>query len=293
MLLVNEPLTNSMKLGVFTVSLPEYTPEQCLDKAHEFGYDGVQWRVFEDHGDTSVPGFWSGNRNSMSLEKLMSLANDLNKKASSHNLSMESVGTYIHAHNIEEVKQCFETAQAIGAKSIRFNTDFYNNKINYQKQINQLKKQYEKVCKLAQKYQVKALLETRVGQLTPTITKAMKVLEGLPHESVGILWDPANQVEEGLEDYQMAIDTAGKYLAQIHIKNLQWEQSEHHGTHTTWKTTSCPIHKGIVNWPSLISLLKQHKYKGWLFFEDFSTDQPTDHKMKYNLKWFRELIATA
>jgi sugar phosphate isomerase/epimerase len=282
-----------MKLGVFTVSLPEYTPEECLEKAHEFGYDGLQWRIFEDHGDNSIPGYWSGNRNSMSLEKLNTNAKGLTEKARAYNLSMESFGTYIHTHNSDEIKQCFETAQSIGVKSIRFNTNYYDDKINYQKQISKLKKQFEKVCKLAQKYQIKALIETRVGQLTPTITKAMKVLDDLPHENVGILWDPGNQVEEGLEDYQMAIDTAGKYLAQIHVKNMKWEQSEHHGSHTTWKTSACPIHKGIVNWPSLISLLKQHKYNGWLFFEDFSSDHSTDHKLKYNIKWFRELIATA
>jgi sugar phosphate isomerase/epimerase len=282
-----------MKLGVFTVSLPEYSPEECLEKASKFGYSGVQWRIFEDHGDTSIPGFWSGNRNSMSAKKLLEKADALNLKANELGLEMNSIATYVEPDNKDDVNLAFEAAQAIGASSIRFNTGFYDDKINYQKQITKLKRHFEKVCKLAEKNKIKAILETRIGQLTPSITKSMTVLDGLPPEYVGILWDPANQIEEGLEDYKMAIDTAGKYLTQIHIKNIQWEHSEYNGQHVKWKTTPCPIHKGIVDWPSLVSLLKKNKYSGWMFFEDFSTENSFDYNLKYNIKWFRELIATA
>ena len=271
-----------MKLGVFTVSLPEYTPEECLEKIHEHGYEGVQWRIIEDNGDKSVPGYWSGNRNSMSLKELQKKTKQLNQLANSLNVSMESLGTYVESQNLDDVKKHFEIAKMLDAKSVRINTGYYNDSENFQKQINRLRKQYEKVCKLAEKYDLKALIETRVGQLTPSIGKSMIVLQGLPPEHVGILWDPSNQIEEGLESYQMAIDTAGKYLAQVHVKNKQWEHTEFTDPYVKWKTSNCPIHKGIVNWPSLISLLKKSKYKGWLYFEDFSTNNDTDYKLKYN-----------
>ena len=60
-----------MKFGVFTVSMPEYDAVQTLRKLKEFGYDGAEWRVFEDKGDTSKPTFWSGNRNSMTAQQLI------------------------------------------------------------------------------------------------------------------------------------------------------------------------------------------------------------------------------
>ena len=34
-----------MKYSLFTVSVPEMTPEQALKKMKEYGYDGVDWRV--------------------------------------------------------------------------------------------------------------------------------------------------------------------------------------------------------------------------------------------------------
>jgi sugar phosphate isomerase/epimerase len=35
----------SMKLGVFTVGLPDLTPEEAVRELKDAGYDGVEWRV--------------------------------------------------------------------------------------------------------------------------------------------------------------------------------------------------------------------------------------------------------
>ncbi|POP36226.1 sugar phosphate isomerase/epimerase, partial [Blautia producta] len=34
-----------MKTGVFTVSMPEYSPKEAVRILKELGYDGVEWRV--------------------------------------------------------------------------------------------------------------------------------------------------------------------------------------------------------------------------------------------------------
>ena len=36
-----------MKFGVFSVSMPEYSPEKSIELLKELGYDGVEWRVAE------------------------------------------------------------------------------------------------------------------------------------------------------------------------------------------------------------------------------------------------------
>ena len=33
-----------MKTGVFTVSMPEYSPKEAVRILKELGYDGVEWR---------------------------------------------------------------------------------------------------------------------------------------------------------------------------------------------------------------------------------------------------------
>src|SRR5215210_3192527 len=52
-----------MKVGVFTVSLPDLTPEEDVREIKDAGYDGVEWRVArvpEDVRDEE-PSFWGNN----------------------------------------------------------------------------------------------------------------------------------------------------------------------------------------------------------------------------------------
>ncbi len=280
-----------MKLGVFTVSMPDYSPEGCLNKLHELGYDGVEWRITEDNGDTSVPDFWSGNRTTMTAEQLINKAERLKKIAASLNISMPSLGAYIDCNNLDDVRQHCEAAQAIGAKNVRIGPGIYDETRNYIDQVNHAKKQYAKVAGIAKEYEVRAVIETHMGQLGPSVTKAMAILDGLPSNHVGIMWDPGNQICEGMELYSMVLDSIGEYLAEVHIKNMQWNYCEQETGQFSWEASTCPVHKGIVNWPKLIDLLKKRDYTGWLFFEDFSTEKPLDIRLKENLKWFKELIA--
>jgi sugar phosphate isomerase/epimerase len=53
----------SMKVGVFTVGLPDLTPEEAVREIKDAGYDGVEWRVTrvpeELRGEE--PSFWGNN----------------------------------------------------------------------------------------------------------------------------------------------------------------------------------------------------------------------------------------
>ena len=69
-----------MKLGVFTVSVPEWQPLEALETLARIGYDGVEWRVCEDPGAPSV-GFWRGNRCTMNATQLIQRADELKAAA--------------------------------------------------------------------------------------------------------------------------------------------------------------------------------------------------------------------
>ena len=51
-----------MRFSVFTVSLPEWTPEEAVEHLAALGYDGIEWRVIDQPPHDGPPGFWSGNR---------------------------------------------------------------------------------------------------------------------------------------------------------------------------------------------------------------------------------------
>jgi len=277
-----------MKTGVFTVSVPEWEPMECLEKLAKIGYDGVEWRVCEDKGDRNKPSFWSGNRTSMTAEELISRAAELRAKARATKVAMPSLGAYIGYEKLDVVETHLKACAAVGAKNIRIGSGGYDPaKGTYGEQAERVRAGYRKVAKLAKQYGVRAVIETHMGQICPTVHKAMAVLDGMDPAQVGIMWDPGNQVMEGSENYRMAIEIAGPYLAEVHVKNMLWAPAEEKEGRTTWKCASCPVHKGIVDWPAIIKILKEKKYNGWLFFEDFSTEEPMEARLARNLKWFR------
>ena len=59
-----------MRFSVFTVSLPEWTPEEAVEHLAALGYDGVEWRVVDQPQSDGPPGFWSGNRCTLPLRTL-------------------------------------------------------------------------------------------------------------------------------------------------------------------------------------------------------------------------------
>ncbi len=278
-----------MKIGVFTVCMPEYEPERALEVASTLGYDGLEWRVIADDGDFEHPTFWSGNRTSMTPEILMERAEALREKAESLNMEMPTLSAYINCFNMESAEAVFRAANAVGAKAARINASTYLPEIPYKEQIAQNREQFGKLEKLAKRYKVKALMETHMGLVCPSVVSAMQVLDGLDPEYVGLIWDPGNQAEEGLERYNMSINAAGPYLAEVHVKNRAYQPLLIENATMRWQCNNVQLQYGAVNWPAVIAELKTAGYNGWLMMEDFSTVQPVYDRLKNNIDYLRNV----
>lgn len=276
-----------MKIGVFTVSMPDYEPLDALAKLAELGYDGVEWRVTGDEGDRSNPSFWSGNRTSMTARQLIARADELKARSAELGLEMPSLGTYIDCRTPAEVELSMQAAVALGARALRVSPGGYDKaQGSYGELCAESRGYFEKVAELAARYGVRATVETHMGQLCPSIHKAVEFLKGLDPQHVGIMWDPGNQVCEGSEVPEMAIDIAGDYLAEVHVKNMCHFRDEE----GAWKARSCPVPDGVADWPRIVAALKAAGYEGWLFFEDFSDAEPLDERLANNIKWLRGLV---
>ncbi|MFW5856477.1 MAG: sugar phosphate isomerase/epimerase family protein [Planctomycetota bacterium] len=280
-----------MPFGVFTVSTPDYEPLPLLDRLADLGYDGVEWRVIDrDTGDRSAPSFWSGNRTSMTPAELLDAAPAIRERADALGLAMPSIGSYVGNESPDAVEPYCRAAQAIGAVNVRVGPGGYDAEGRYLDQVTAARARYAALEPLAERYGGRLCVETHGGQLGPSVTKALRLLDGLDPARFGILWDPGNQVGEGLERYDMALDALGSYLAEVHVKNrrpLPTERAE--DGHLGWTVETCALRDGMVPWPEVVALLRARGYDGWLVFEDFSTDLPLDERLADNLAWFRAL----
>jgi len=280
-----------MKLGIFTVSMPDYEPSEAFQKVAAIGYEGLEWRVVEDKGDRAKPTFWSGNRATFTAEQLIEAAPELKKQAAAAGVAMPSIAPYIDSSDPAAIRLNMKAAQAVGARMLRIGPGKYDPAVGgYPALLKQARERYAAVARLAAEHGVRAVIETHMGQLAPSIAKAMAILDGLDPKHVGIMWDPGNGVYEGQEQYRMAIEIAGPYLAEVHVKNAQYIVDKESEDQKTWKATWAPVHQGVVDWKKVVAELKRAGYDGWLMLEDFSTVMPLEERLRFNHDWFRRLI---
>ena len=89
----------------------------------------------------------------------------------------------------------------------------------------------------------------------------------------------------------MGLELLGDYLAHVHVKNAHW-RSESRGERNTlrWVAESVSLNDGIVNWIEVLTDIRTVGYDGYLSFEDFSSEKPTDEKLSCNLNYMRQLL---
>jgi sugar phosphate isomerase/epimerase len=294
-----------MKFAVFTVSLPEYTPEQAVQKLAGWGYDGIEWRVTDDPlmsgngrtvaGHGTQVGFWSGNRCTLSLSSLIEEADFVQRvraMTEQAGLAMPNIGTYVSCEEPALVEQAMLGVKALGAPALRVRVPNYDGKQPYLKLRDDALAQYRDVEAMAKRHGVKAMIEIHMNNIVPSSSAAAQFASHFDPKYVGIIHDAGNNVYEGYEQYRMGFEVLGPYLAHVHLKNAQWVvKGKRDDGSTEWQATWAPIQKGCVDFRRLLDALHAVGYDGWLAFEDFSTEQPLDVRTKENLMCVKRLLA--
>ncbi len=276
-----------MKLGVFTVMLPDLTPEEGVQEIQAAGYDGVEWRVtrvpVERQGE--APSFWGNNL--CTLEPTQAEARRAHDLADSAGLEIPNLGTYIGLGELDKVKAALAFAEA--ARSPHFRVGFGNFEGLYAEQFGAAQSFLEDVINLTTGSGVKPLVEIHHETLTPSASLAQRLLSRFSPDEIGVIYDAGNMVFEGFEDYRLGLELLGPYLAHVHLKNASFVN----GGHGVWRAEWSPLEEGVVNFPKLLDAFKGVGYDGWLVVEDFSAARPSREALRYNLKFVKTLLAAS
>ncbi len=278
-----------MKYAVFTVGLPELTPEQAVIALREQGYDGVEWRVTDQppaSGDT--PGFWAGNRCTWPLSSFFDDAPRIAALTAQAGLEMPSVGTYVPCEDLSTVERAMQGVARLGAPQLRVNVPKYDGSQSYLKARDRAQVCYREVEDLARQYNVRALIELHHGSLFPSASAAATFLHTFDPRYVGAIHDAGNMVHEGYEHYRLGLEVLGPYLAHVHLKNANWQPFGVRSDGSTgWRAEWAPLTKGMVDIAALFRALYTVGYDGWVSFEDFSTEQPLNDRLRDNLAYVK------
>lgn len=280
-----------MRLSIFSVSLPEWTPEVALAKLKGLGYEGIEWRVTDQKPSADgKPSFWAGNLCTWPLSSFVQDAPRIKAMTDGAGLAMPCLGTYAGIDDLVGVETGMKGAALLGVKKIRVGTRGFDNKKPYLPLRDESLALYRKVEGLAKQYGVQALIEMHMNTLTPSASATRAFVENFDPKYVGVIYDAGNVIYEGYEQYLLALGALGPYLAHVHVKNAVWKQKEDQGGAAVWAAEAAPLNKGVAHLPSFLALLKDFGYDGWVSVEDFSTQTPLEERVKENSVFLKKLL---
>jgi len=275
-----------MKLGVFTVGLPDLTPEEAVREIKDAGYDGVEWRVArvpeEVRGEE--PSFWGNNL--CTLAPTEEEARRARRLAEEVGLEVPGLGTYVGVGDLEAADEAMHFAVTTGAPQVRVGAGAPDGR-PYEELFARAREFLAGVEDLARTHRVKALVEIHHRTICPSASLAFRVVSAFDPDLVGVIFDPGNMAQEGFEDYRIGAEFLGPYLAHVHIKNCAFERPAGGGV---WEPRWAPLEDGVVDFAKVFEALEHVGYEGWLVMEDFSGIRPSREALKYNLKFVRSFV---
>jgi sugar phosphate isomerase/epimerase len=249
-----------MKLGVYSIVLPDYRRDDAAAKLAEVGYSGVEWTVgYEDRV------FDSGEQWHVGLENLEEDAPRAKEVAQRHDLDIPSLGTSSDTSDFEKIERLMKGAVAMGAPMLRIGSAGYDGSTHYDELREMVIENYRTIESMAADHGVKALIELHANTICPSASAGMRILEHFDPEHVGAILDPGNMVIEGMERWRMGIEILGPYLAHVHAKNMAWVQDETGG----WSWESASLEDGLADFEEIIATLHEYDYDGYICLEDF------------------------
>jgi sugar phosphate isomerase/epimerase len=283
-----------MKFSIFTVMTPDMTKLELVDALAEFGYEGVEWRFKETSEELKAekPSFWRNNLCTIDPNISDAELDTLYQATQSKGIKVISVTPYLECGDLEGTECVMKIAKKLGAPQIRVGVPNYDGTTNYNVLFEQAVHYLNGVQDLSIAYGVKGLVETHHKRITPSAGLAHRLVSQFDPNHIGVLFDPGNMVHEGYENYRMGLELLGPYLANVHVKNAIWKQTEQPEDGTlVWRAEWSPVHAGIVDWKQVLKDLKAVGYDGYLGFEDFSGAKSSRELLQENPEYIHSLLA--
>ena len=282
-------MSPGLKFAVFTVMLPEYSPEEAAPLLAEIGYQGVEWRVTRPSWDPdAAPEYWRNNRCTVDIATVDQQAAKLAKITRDAGLEMPALGTYMSFRDLEEIERAMRAAAEMGCPRVRISPPRYDRAIGYPRQFARALDGYIEVEKLAKKYQVQACMEIHHGYICSSPSLAQRLLSHFDPRYVAAILDPGNMVREGYEDWRMGMELLGPYLSHVHLKDGQWQPTKTLPSgEVEWEAGQAAMGQGSVDFRQMLTDLRAVSYQGAASFEDFSLSGTTEEKLRRNLAYIQ------
>jgi sugar phosphate isomerase/epimerase len=240
-----------MKHSAFTVLLPDRGLDEVFDLLSRLGYDGVELRVKEDYH--------------VAANQILSRVGGLTALMSRTGLEIPVLGTYLSVSDLERLLPVFEGADRLGATGVRVSLGPpLDGTRSYWDVLAEAQRGVESMVAAIGPFRAKALFEIHFRTVISSPSLAYLLLKPFDPARVGVIWDPANMIVEGREDWALGLDLIGDYLGHVHVKNTAWCRDGR------WAWRWEELDAGIVDWEEMVRILSARGYAGYLSNENLS-----------------------
>lgn len=277
-----------MNFSVFTASTPEWTPAEAASILAAQGWDGIEWRI-TDQEPAPEPGFWMGNRATWPLTGLEASLPAIARITREAGLAFSALGGYARSYDRRNVERMLAAAAALDAGRVRVTMPAVDDG-RYRDLFDATRRDLEWAAQRAAHHRVTVLVELHHRTIVASASAAIRLVDGLDPNHVGVIHDLGNVIIEGQEDYRAAFDMLGPYLAHVHVKNVAWRPSGRSPDGSTvWAEEWATLRDGQADVEAYFRALAEYGYDGWVTVEDFSTELPIEARTQDNLAYVRAI----
>lgn len=253
-------------ISVMTVMAPDYKLEDLVPLMKKIGYDAIEPAIGYKKALWDTNSQWH-----ISIDKLEDDLRNLKKLGDANGIKICSLASGAPMADPVVLERFLAAAAAVGCPCVRVGPPGYDGKTKYKDLLEKAIKNMEGVEKLSKKHKVKSVFETHMHNIIPSASAAYRMVSNFDPDYIGIVYDPANGMVEGWEDF--GVDLLDKYIAHVHIKNLSWVPDKDgqvdYFCDGRWRWVFSGVNAGVTNWSKVIKALKAINYGHAISFEDF------------------------
>lgn len=291
------------KIAGHTMGTPEYTVPEAIKLMHQIGADGIEI-VVQD-------GYKSGLPCDCTQEQLQEVKDCAEQNGiriiclTPYNSYFNSLDEEQRQSEIAAVKKVIGYCEFLGARYIRIYGgnraagDDYKIEERREKLIASMRELGDE----AQKHGVTLVIENHFNTMSVSARDSAALIRDINHPAVRILYDQANLTFTENEGHLEAIALQQPYVAYMHVKDLVFKE----GVAFTSSNVARPdesernvytriVGQGVIPWPEILLLVKEHGYDGWLSLEYERRWHPDDIPdasigMKESVEYLRKIIS--
>jgi sugar phosphate isomerase/epimerase len=252
-----------VELCLFSSALPGWQPARVVDAAHAVGLVTVEWGV--------GPG--------QALESPRAAAHAL------RGLDVTAAGVCVQGGAASltapaRLEPFAALAEELGAPHVRVFAPAHRTHARERAREGVLR-----AAEIAAAHGVALLVETSPGTIAPSTAHARALVEGLPPERAGVLYDPGNMAIEGQVDPALAVEELGSYLRHVHVKNIAWRRRG-----GVWSWSHAALDSGLVDWSGVLAALRRAGYAGRLSLDHLG-GRPTLALLRREVELLGQLLS--